>query len=141
MPDNIIIRKVKASQISKRPEPRVDKILENQGGDTDEQRSVDTRGLITIRIPVDPYASRGDMPVELHHNGRDYVIERDKSCTLPLELYEVIANASRSEAKVPKLEINRGRGPRTGQNGAYLEDLPTEINERFKVIIEDDKPF
>lgn len=130
------VRKRSAHQVSKRPDPLVDRIMENQGGDIDEQRKVETRGLVTLMVPIDPNDPRGDCPIDLSLNGHSYRLARGKMTTIPKELAEQLIWSSRQTSRVFDGRANRGMGVRLDQGGNTIDNLEEEIHERFKVIIE-----
>lgn len=132
------VRKAKASDISKsrKIDPTVDRIFENAGNDTDEQKEVETRGLVTIFVPIDHNSDRGDAPIEMSLNGKNYILPRNKYATIPVELAEILQRASKQTSRVPDGSMNRGQGVRTNQSGNYIDSLKEEVNERFKLEIE-----
>lgn len=130
MPKGYKVRKAKASQISKRPDPKVDTILCNLGEDIEGQKEVETEGLVTVRIPSDN-SSRGDMPIELNLNGRNYRIDRDRTCTIPKEIAQILKNSS----KYPITETNPSK-TQIDETGKYIVCPETSYESRFNLIIE-----
>lgn len=122
---------MKESQRRKhRPDPVVDTIISNEY-DRDQGKQVETSGLVTLMVPINPNDPRGDMPIELNHNGKNFTLPRGKMATIPRELAEVLKNAASSRSMVPKLGKTRH-----DSSGNLIGTMEEEINERFQVIIE-----
>jgi len=121
-----------------RPAPLVDHIMSNID-DHEEQKSVETSGLVTLRVPSDPNAPNGTRPLDINLNGKNYSLPRDASATVPKEIADIVLNAQSSVSVVP---IARGEkvvcqvDPATGtyMNGKGMTKVE---NRRFNVIVED----
>lgn len=131
-----VSRTAKAHHVAKRPDPMVDRVMENQGNDIDEQKTTETRGFVTLMVPIDPSDPRGDCPIDLTLNGHSYRLPRGKPATIPKELAEQLQWSARQTSQVFDGGANRGMGIRIDSGGAPMDNLCEEVHERFKVIIE-----
>lgn len=119
-------------------DPTVDHIMSNLP-DCEQQQSVETAGLVTLRVPSDPNDPQGNRPLDINLNGHNYSLPRDVTATVPKEIADIILNAQASVSTVP---TTRGEkivcqvDPETGQ---YIDGHgPQQVeNRRFNVIVED----
>ncbi|MFQ5715026.1 MAG: hypothetical protein ACE5GU_13445 [Candidatus Scalinduaceae bacterium] len=128
MAKGYVVRKAKASQIKKKVDPKVDKILENQGGDIEEQKLVETKELVTVRIPSDN-SPRGNMPIDINLNGRNYRIYRDMTCKIPKEIAEILKRSSKYITENSDL-----RKTQLDESGFYVSGRVKKKESRFNLI-------
>lgn len=121
-----------------KPNPTVDHIMSNMA-DCEEQKSVETQGMVTLRIPSNPNDPNGTRPLDINLNGQNYSLPRDVTATVPKEIAEIIVNAQSSVSTVPAARGEKVICQVDPQTGSYLPGKgPTQIeNRRFNVIIED----
>ena len=128
--------------------PTVDHIMSNLAVDPRDkkenarpqrQKKVETTGMVTLRIPSDPYAPNGMRPLDINLNGQNYSLPRDVSATVPKEIADIVLNAQSSTSTAP---LARGEkvvcqmDPGTGKYVPGREPSQVE-NRRFNVIVED----
>jgi len=122
-----------------RPDPLIDHVMSNLH-DSEEQKSVETTGLVTLRVPSDPNEPNGMRPLDINLNGHQYSLPRDVTATVPQEIAEVVLNAQAGKSTI----VPAARGEKVicqidPASGTYLPGKePGEIeNRRFNVVVED----
>lgn len=129
--------KVKPPFVAK-PDPTIDHIMSNVG-DCEQQESVETAGMVTLRIPSDPLAPNGLRPLDINLNGQNYSLPRDVSAKVPREVADIVLNAQSSTSIVPSTRGGKIVCQVDPDTGDYLEGKgPVEQeNRRFNVIVEE----
>ena len=123
-----------------RPAPVVDHIMEGWGdSDSDQSRSVETSGFVTLRIPSDG-TPEGSRPIDIGLNGQNYRLQRDIPATVPKEVAEILVNAEKSVSIVPMAKGEKIVCQVDPATGAYLPGKgPQEVeNRRFNLEIEEE---
>ena len=121
-----------------KPNPTVDHIMSNLA-DCEDQKSVETVGMVTLRVPSNPNDPNGTRPLDINLNGQNYSLPRDVTATVPKEIAEIIVNAQASVSAMPTTRGEKIVCQVDPGSGHYLPGKePTQIeNRRFNVIIED----
>ena len=129
--------KVKRANKSK-PNPTVDHIMSNLH-DVEEQKSVETTGMVTLRVPSNPNDPQGNRPLDINLNGQNYSLQRDVSATVPKEIADIVLNAQSSTSTAPLARGERVVCQMDPGTGKYVPGKePSQVeNRRFNVIVED----
>lgn len=119
-------------------DPTVDHIMSNLP-DCEQQQSVETAGLVTLRVPSDPNDPQGNRPLDINLNGHNYLLPRDVTATVPKEIADIILNAQASVSTVPAARGEKIVCQVDPQTGQYVDGkgMIAQENRRFNVIIED----
>ena len=75
--------------------PTVDHIMSNVH-DHGQQKKVETRGMVTLRVPSNPVEPNGMRPLDINLNGKNYSLQRDVTATVPKEIADIVINAQSS---------------------------------------------
>ena len=121
-----------------RPDPLVDHIVSNLE-DSEEQKSIETSGMVTLRVPSDSNAPNGMRPLDINLNGKNYSLPRDVTATVPKEIADIVINAQASKSIVPAARGERVICQVDPQTSNYLpgKGMVSVENRRFNVIVED----
>ena len=121
-----------------KPNPTVDHIMSNMA-DSEDQKSVETAGMVTLRVPSNPNDPNGTRPLDINLNGQAYSLQRDVTATVPKEIAEIILNAQSSVSTVPTTRGEKVICQVDPQTGTYIPGKgPVQVeNRRFNVIVED----
>lgn len=126
--------------------PTVDHIMENLACDPSDksdhpqqQKKVETSGMVTLRIPSDPNSPNGMRPLDINLNGQNYSLPRDVPATVPKEIADIVLNAQSSISSVPAAQGEKVVCQVDPESMAYLpgKGLSQQENRRFNVIVED----
>jgi len=122
-----------------KPNPTVDHILSNIAGE-DEQKSVETSGMVTLRVPSDPQAPNGTRPIDINLNGKSYSLARDVTATVPKEIADIVINSQSSTSVVPAARGEKVVCQMDPETGDYVQGkgMITQENRRYSVIVEDE---
>jgi len=118
--------------------PLVDHVMSNMA-DSEEQRSVETTGMVTLRVPSDPNAPNGMRPLDINLNGKSYSLPRDVNATVPKEIADIVLNAQSTMSSAPLARGERVVCQVDQETGKYVSGKgPSQVeNRRFNVIVED----
>jgi len=122
-----------------KPDPTVDHIMSSLD-DKEQQQSVETTGMVTLRVPSDPNDPNGNRPLDINLNGTNYSLPRDVQATIPKEIADIVLNAQASISTVPLARGERVVCQVDTDGSTYLPGKgPAQIeNRRFNVIVEDE---
>ena len=117
--------------------PVVDHVMSNVH-DHEQQKSVETRGMVTLRIPSNPNEPNGMRSLDLNLNGKNYSLQRDVTATIPKELADIVINAQSSISTVPSTRGERVVCQVDPISGTYVNGKgpQKDENRRFSVIVE-----
>lgn len=123
--------------------PMVDHIMENMAASDDqhpqEQRKVETAGMVTLRVPSDPHDPQGNRPLDINLNGQNFRLQRDVTATVPKEIADIVLNSQKSVSDQPAAvgeKVVCQVDPSTGTYVPGKAPKPVETR-RFNVIVED----